>query len=390
MKKSTLFWFIFLILTNLIILGLQYSEAQDVLKYDVLTGGILPANKHVDVTNLTADPQEDILCREFHFWTISGNGEIIEWEYTPTAINFIDTIFPSSPMLSLAYVDNVNSGTSVRTFYGSNLNSGRDVYYFNGQNWDTLFFPSGPAVPNSGGFHSYLYFQCLIHGGLCDGILRFDGTNYDTIYAMPPNRNFTIADIAVDAQGNIWSLDGSSPTQSDSVIVISPGGNVLAHFALSLNTLHAYGCFLLNNEFYIVFGSVNPTYPSSVVQIGFSGSQAFVQTVTPFPNNDNMDVASCVPGIPQIILSNPEDPELNSEITISPNPTTDFVRIKIPEAAFNKASVCVFDYSGKLILHRTLKNRSEQMDLTKLANGLYYLIVDSNNKRVMKKIEKIY
>lgn len=30
------------------------------------------------------------------------------------------------------------------------------------------------------------------------------------------------------------------------------------------------------------------------------------------------------------------------------------------------------------------------MDLTKLANGLYYLIVDSNNKRVMKKIEKIY
>ena len=103
-----------------------------------------------------------------------------------------------------------------------------------------------------------------------------------------------------------------------------------------------------------------------------------------------MDVASCVPGIPQIILSNPEDPERNSEITISPNPSTDFVRIKIPEAAFNKASVCVFDYSGKLILHRTLKNRSEQMDLTKLANGLYYLIVDSNNKRVMKKIEKIY
>ena len=90
MKNLRFFGLYFLILTNLIISGLQYSEAQDVLKYDVLTGGILPANKHVDVTNLTVDPQEDILCREFHFWTINGNGEIIEWEYTPTAINFID------------------------------------------------------------------------------------------------------------------------------------------------------------------------------------------------------------------------------------------------------------------------------------------------------------
>ncbi|HRH67386.1 MAG TPA: hypothetical protein PLU53_13870, partial [Bacteroidia bacterium] len=265
MKKATLYWLIFIVLVNLFLIGT--SNAQDFGNLNVIDGSRSAFDTPINVSPVLSHRFTDIACKELNFWTVGIQGEILQWELSGNAVTFTDTIFQSSPVVSLAYADNLNSGSITRTFYGSNFYHGSDLYYYDGAIWDTLPFPSGPGTPNAGGYHSYLYYQALVYSSGLDAIIRFDGVSEDTIFILPAPQNFSIAEIAVDAQGNIWTMEGTQGIQSDSVIVISPSGTILQTFALNMSTLHAYGCFLLNDVFYIVFGSGNPQYPSSVVQI---------------------------------------------------------------------------------------------------------------------------
>ena len=380
MKKSTLAWLILVILANIILLGIGNADAQMPGAGEVLSGKPLTSTSVFTSNDGNATMMSDIICKELNFWTIGSQGEILQWQMSGNAVSFADTIFQSSPMVSLAFADNLNSGALTRTFYGSNFYHGSDLYYYNGQSWDTLFFPGGPGTPNVGGYHSFLYYQSLLHSSYLDAIIRFDGIHEDTLFELPLNRNFAIADIAVDAQGNIWTMEGSQGLQADSVIVINSAGVVVQKFEINLNTTNAYGCFLLNDEFYVVFGSGNPVYPSSLVQIAFSGNQANVQQVIPFPNNDFMDVASCVPGFPLILTTLEKNPDPEQQLSLSPNPASSFLQVHLSQEVREVGLIILYDPTGKEILRKSMNVGNLTLDLEEYSAGLYLIKVIGKEK----------
>ena len=378
-RKSTLFWLIFIVIANLFLLGIGRTDAQTLSSVD---GSLSSSNTQPLIeSNLQKQSSllTEIVCKELNFWTVDAQGAILQWQLSGNSVSLTDTIFQTSPMVSIAYTDNLNGGTLSRTFYGSNSYHGSDLYYYNGQDWDTLPFPGGATVPNAGGYHSYLYFQALIHGSLSDAIIRFDGIHQDTIFILPYGHNFTIADIAVDALGNIWCMVGTQALQSDSIVVIDPSGNLIRSFAISVNTTHAYGCFLLNDEFYVVFGSGNSQYPSSIVQFSFSGNQGSIQQVIPFPNNDFTDVASCVPGMPLILSLNSRFPQ-EEGLVLSPNPAGSLLHIRFPSEQNVTPILIVYDLTGKEVMREMLNSFDVELKLSGIEKGVYMLRIISGHK----------
>ncbi len=379
-KKSTLAWLILVILANIILIGIGNADAQMPGAEAVISGKPMGSTPAGVSGQWNARMMSDIVCKELNFWTIGTQGEILQWQLNANTVAFSDTAFQSSPMVSLAFADNLNSGALTRTFYGSNFYHGTDLYYYNGQDWDTLSFPVGPATPNVGGYHSFLYYQSLLHGSYLDAIIRFDGVHEDTLFELPLNRNFAIADIAVDAQGNIWTMEGSQGLQADSVIVINSAGVVVQKFEINLNTTNAYGCFLLNDEFYVVFGSGNQVYPSSLVQISFSGNQANVQQVIPFPNNDFMDVASCVPGLPLILTVLEKNPDPELQLSLSPNPASSILQVQLSQEFSDVELFIMYDPTGKEILRKSMNAGNLMLDLESYSAGLYLIRVIGKEK----------
>ena len=114
MKKSTLAWLILVILANIILLGIGNADAQMPGAGEVLAGKPLTSTSVFTSNDGNATMMSDIICKELNFWTIGSQGEILQWQMSGNAVSFADTIFQSSPMVSLAFADNLNSGALTR------------------------------------------------------------------------------------------------------------------------------------------------------------------------------------------------------------------------------------------------------------------------------------
>ncbi|MBS4040346.1 MAG: T9SS type A sorting domain-containing protein [Flavobacteriales bacterium] len=73
-----------------------------------------------------------------------------------------------------------------------------------------------------------------------------------------------------------------------------------------------------------------------------------------------------------------------SSITISPNPTMDYIYLSFSNLELNYE---LFDVTGKIVAKNSIINNS--IDLSNLDNGYYFLILKHNENKVIKKIVKI-
>lgn len=70
---------------------------------------------------------------------------------------------------------------------------------------------------------------------------------------------------------------------------------------------------------------------------------------------------------------------INLEFQVYPNPTSDFLLLKIENSEFNDLSFSLFDISGKLILSGRLFDAVTQIDMSMLPPAVYALKVMSEN-----------
>jgi hypothetical protein len=98
--------------------------------------------------------------------------------------------------------------------------------------------------------------------------------------------------------------------------------------------------------------------------------------------NNCMDTSACHP----IIVTNLENNQLTNSIIIAPNPTKSVVNVTITN---NYDRLWVSDISGRTV-YVSNQNSSNQLtiDLSQYDNGLYFLNIESEGERVVKKIVK--
>ncbi|WP_241309621.1 S8/S53 family peptidase [Chryseobacterium arthrosphaerae] len=81
------------------------------------------------------------------------------------------------------------------------------------------------------------------------------------------------------------------------------------------------------------------------------------------------------------------DIKLNSEVNITPNPAKDFVNVTLGK--HTKASVTIYDASGKLVKTVNINTNSGRIDVSELVKGTYMFTITLNdNQKITKKIIK--
>ncbi len=77
-----------------------------------------------------------------------------------------------------------------------------------------------------------------------------------------------------------------------------------------------------------------------------------------------------------------EDHLISVNLLAYPNPTSDYLNIKVTNMDYNNISYKLFDLNGRLLANRKLENSSNQIRMTQLPSALYFLKIFDNQQLV--------
>jgi hypothetical protein len=327
----------------------------------------------------TDDLLTGVSCTPNSFWAIASTGASL-FTLSGGVITYASTIsITGSFDPNLAYCNNLNGGAFGPTFY-STINYNQPVYY-NGSGVTVTSTISPNKLINCGGSGDYLYYIEYDTAYKALGIVRYNGSSISTVYSFNDSITTTVADMAVDSLGNVYFFTGRNNElyNTDTLNVVSPGGQVIKKYPFAFNTLNAYGCFLLNSKLYVGLGGSNIAHPNTVLPITITASSATAGTPIAMPVTTTFsDMASCMAGSPFSI----EESNALEGTEIYPNPVTTTLTIE----GIIKATAEVYDISGKLLLAEQLN--TNQVDISSLAKGLYFIKLNTEEGSVVRKFVK--
>jgi len=318
--------------------------------------------------NLTSGPFADLSqsagvpCNSNTFFSLTASGTIEELVVNGSTITSNGSIAQATGYYSLAYCNNLNGGAFSPTFY-SHLGSTYGFDYYNGTSWTLTGSPPVDFPGGIAGFGNSLYLS------FTDSIVLYDGTTFSKIYD-PGNQVITIGDAAVDNLGNIWCMIGNVFPNTNTIVAISPSGQIVKQYGFALNTINAYGCFMLNSVLYVGFGNLNPTYPDKILPISFTSTTAIPGTPISFSSASYVrDFASCDPGSPISV----SEYESENQIPVFPNPAGNFLYLN---EHFSNAGTCsIYKPDGALVADDILVDEKGGIKVEQLPTGIYFLEV---------------
>ncbi|MBK9480296.1 MAG: gliding motility-associated C-terminal domain-containing protein [Bacteroidetes bacterium] len=297
------------------------SVAQE-LEYATGTKLYLPATAPslLDHASLQKTLNTESPCTsENTFWGYNLSGTmLVEYALSNGSIAFTGNTVSNIPGYGVAICSNLDSAISSPTFYVSDFFT--NSYYFWTQ--DTTWVQSATStldLYNLGGYEKFLYNLCNKPNDT--KISKYDGNGSTLIFSS--TKNVGCADIAIDTSGNIYLITKDSATSilSDSLYIISPNGSILKKYLLEFNSNHAYGCFLLNDTFYIGLGNQNAQHPNTILPIVLDENSATIQAPIQVPSGIslNFDLASCTPNKKRLAIAETDSSSLIYPTIFSPN-----------------------------------------------------------------------
>lgn len=82
------------------------------------------------------------------------------------------------------------------------------------------------------------------------------------------------------------------------------------------------------------------------------------------------------------VLLGVENNQISLNMLAFPNPTTEFIQLKVENEKLQDLSYQLFDVNGKLIESKKMSNTLETIRMENLASAIYFLKVTNNNKLV--------
>jgi len=73
------------------------------------------------------------------------------------------------------------------------------------------------------------------------------------------------------------------------------------------------------------------------------------------------------------------------QFSMYPNPSDTYVTLQLPFDT-NKANVKIFDYLGKILIQKNLNNTNNNLDISNLSTGIYFVRIQSDTKVGTKKL----
>lgn len=191
-----------------------------------------------------------------------------------------------------------------------------------------------------------------------NGISNFNYIDYETIFEFPFNYNYSFTD-TYESIGTIYT---NTITYDSYGTLITPYGTV-NNVIRSKKQTTTNTTQITVPDSYIWF-TVNPFRPILEGSIGTFQNVKFY--------------------IPQNLVTSQVDEKLN--FMILPNPTNS--NLQIQNHTNYEGKIKLFDMFGKLILIQNLKDTIQNININNLNNGLYLLIIENENGKIIKS-EKI-
>ncbi len=117
---------------------------------------------------------------------------------------------------------------------------------------------------------------------------------------------------------------------------------------------------------------------------GIGGSVAFSvgQIVYTTSTGTTGSVAQGVEQAYEIYSVGIKETALNISLSIFPNPTSDFLTLKVEDYNNETLFFYLLDEQGKLILSEQIKNQNTQLSMSTLARGSYFINILQTNKKI--------
>ena len=112
----------------------------------------------------------------------------------------------------------------------------------------------------------------------------------------------------------------------------------------------------------------------------YSGFAGHTLTIGNTIENSNTVSASC-----SLTLATIEN-NISETIKIYPNPAKDYITISWDNLGINYASVTLMNNLGQIVFEKWINSNNDTVLVNELANGIYYLKIDSNIGQLIKKV----
>jgi hypothetical protein len=73
---------------------------------------------------------------------------------------------------------------------------------------------------------------------------------------------------------------------------------------------------------------------------------------------------------------------MNISLSVFPNPTSDFITLRILDNNFEKLSYQLFDLTGNLIESRNIQSDQSLIDMSRLSSAVYFMHILKGNERI--------
>lgn len=99
---------------------------------------------------------------------------------------------------------------------------------------------------------------------------------------------------------------------------------------------------------------------------------------------------SAIDSLNPILLTKWEDLKSvdSLDFEVNPNPTSNLVKVTLKNQLLEKAKIYLVDNKGSLIESKNLSSEFVIFDMTSLEKGIYFIILEANSKRTLKKVIK--
>lgn len=116
--------------------------------------------------------------------------------------------------------------------------------------------------------------------------------------------------------------------------------------------------------------------------IGGSAAYSVGQIVYTTSTGTTGSVAQGVEQAYEIYSVGIKETALNISLSVFPNPTSDFLTLKVQDYNNEALSYNLLDEQGKLILNEQITNQDTQIVMSTLARGAYFINIVQTNKQI--------
>jgi hypothetical protein len=327
------------------------------------------------------DTVQDQSCDTTIFYGAVGQ-DLHRVQMIGSTVTDLGVVAPSSfsSLLSVAYGNDITTGSANRTWYSAKMNP-NGIVKWNGQAWVTVVLDT-LVYHNAGAYGPYVYFQ---HSGIPGSpndqcISRLNANGSLTPIFTDTSLVFSVADISVDPFGNVYFFRGAQIGATSELTVIDSAGNIINSYqTTNFGTMVAiYGSMFFNGTLYVGQGTtIGQLFP-----ITFSGTTATLGTGIPTPSGISYkDLASCH----ELTSLTSVNESIDHTYKIFPIPIVSDLTIS---GDFQNELFRISDIHGRELMNGTLKGRVDRIDLSELPSGMYFLKIGSGSKDTVHRIIK--